>query len=331
MDHAIALARPVSGIIWAISFDARGQATALDIDRDPLVCPPGGWLWLHVALADARCRDWLARLPQLDEEARASLAAPEETLSLDMTATGFAGVIADIETDLDRGMAAIGRLRLALAGHVLITARRHALRCVETARQAVLSGALMPTPAHLVAEVAVAFAVSMGRIARDLETDLDRIEDLVIQAGSRGERQRLGNARRLIVECHRALGQSKHMFAGLAHQLAARAALPHAPVEEAGAELAAVDQEFVALNDRARLLQDEVGAKLTETTNRQVFLLSVLTATLMPPTLVTGFFGMNTQGLPFAESHHGTWFALVVAALAGAGAFWLLRRLTRVE
>ena len=35
-------------------------------------------------------------------------------------------------------------------------------------------------------------------------------------------------------------------------------------------------------------------------TNRHLYILSIMTAFLLPPTLVTGFFGMNTGGLPFA-------------------------------
>ncbi len=31
-----------------------------------------------------------------------------------------------------------------------------------------------------------------------------------------------------------------------------------------------------------------------------------MTAFLLPPTLVTGFFGMNTTNLPFAEGSGGT-------------------------
>jgi len=54
---------------------------------------------------------------------------------------------------------------------------------------------------------------------------------------------------------------------------------------------------------------------------------SLLTALLLPPTLVTGFFGMNTGGLPFAAEDHGT--ALAFAAMAGAAIavfIWLQSR-----
>jgi zinc transporter len=46
----------------------------------------------------------------------------------------------------------------------------------------------------------------------------------------------------------------------------------------------------------------------------------------MPPTLVTGFFGMNTKNLPFAETDGGTVFATIFILISIGLAWWLLRR-----
>ena len=59
-----------------------------------------------------------------------------------------------------------------------------------------------------------------------------------------------------------------------------------------------LDHEVIELRDRARLLQEELGARVAEQTNRQVRLLAVLTAVFLPPTLIAGLFGMNLAGAP---------------------------------
>jgi zinc transporter len=89
----------------------------------------------------------------------------------------------------------------------------------------------------------------------------------------------------------------------------------------------AIDHEVGSLQERARRLLDEVAAKMAETTNRRLFTLSVLTACLLPPTLVTGFFGMNTKDLPWQNTDGGTWMALAVAMIASALSYWALRRM----
>jgi len=47
-------------------------------------------------------------------------------------------------------------------------------------------------------------------------------------------------------------------------------------------------------------------AKADEKMNKIMFLLTIISAIFMPLTLVTGFFGMNTGGLPFTEDPNGT-------------------------
>jgi zinc transporter len=66
---------------------------------------------------------------------------------------------------------------------------------------------------------------------------------------------------------------------------------------------------------------------MTAVTNRRLFTLSILSACLLPPTLVTGFFGMNTKDLPLAGTDGGTWLALAVAAVSGGACYWALRRM----
>ncbi|MBT1514243.1 hypothetical protein KIP88_27500 [Bradyrhizobium sp. SRL28] len=53
---------------------------------------------------------------------------------------------------------------------------------------------------------------------------------------------------------------------------------------------------------------------------------TALTACMLPSTLVTGFFGMNTKDMPFQTGDGGTWYALLLVIAAGALTWWLLRR-----
>ena len=63
-----------------------------------------------------------------------------------------------------------------------------------------------------------------------------------------------------------------------------------------------LDHAVIEMRERSRLLQEELHLKIEEQGNHSLRVLSVLTAVLMPPTLVTGIFGMNTKGLPFRTS-----------------------------
>ena len=45
---------------------------------------------------------------------------------------------------------------------------------------------------------------------------------------------------------------------------------------------------------------------MDEKMNKIMFILTIISAVFLPLTLVTGFFGMNTGGLPFVKDPNGT-------------------------
>jgi zinc transporter len=46
---------------------------------------------------------------------------------------------------------------------------------------------------------------------------------------------------------------------------------------------------------------------------------------------VTGYFGMNTKGLPFTDSEYGTVYATVLSLLAAGVVYLLIRRYRSVS
>ena len=73
-----------------------------------------------------------------------------------------------------------------------------------------------------------------------------------------------------------------------------------------------------ALQDRARLLHDELANRLTGETNRQLYILTILATFMMPPTLITGAYGMNVKGLPFSDSPYGFTLTIVLCFVSVA-------------
>jgi zinc transporter len=81
------------------------------------------------------------------------------------------------------------------------------------------------------------------------------------------------------------------------------------------------------MRDRAFLLQEEVTLKIAEQTNRHLQLLAVITALLLPATLITGIFGMNVKGLPLTDSETGFLSSMLLLVGSSMLAFVILKRL----
>jgi Mg2+ and Co2+ transporter CorA len=57
--------------------------------------------------------------------------------------------------------------------------------------------------------------------------------------------------------------------------------------------------------------------------------LSLLTALFLPATLVTGLFGMNTKGIPFADDDQSFYYALGIASFAALITYIALIKILR--
>lgn len=325
----LADAAPATGIVWVYRFGADGAAELIPNDQaDAALAAHGaGWVWVHLALADVRCRTWIMQHAPISELAREVLAGPDRHLRLDILGREIVGVVPDLHHDFDHPSDDLVRLRFVMTERMMITARQKPVHSVEINRRAIDSGRRFPTAVSFLDAVIDQFADAIGRMAERLGDELDTVEDHVMHDAPEHDRHRLGRIRLQAVRVHRQLAQLKAMFQRLEPRVAADNAEVAAVIGTLAQKLDAIDHEAAALHERARLLLDELAARMTEITNKRLFTLSILTACLLPPTLVTGFFGMNTKDLPFAETAGGTWWAALVALAAAATSYWALRRL----
>jgi len=113
------------------------------------------------------------------------------------------------------------------------------------------------------------------------------------------------------------------------------------------AESPAIERERELLHVRSRDVQEHIERVLTHVrrlesmaenavqmhfsaqshrTNEIMRTLTVLTAIFLPLNLVTGFFGMNFEGLPLIHSPRGFWIIFSVMLVLGIGASWFFWR-----
>jgi zinc transporter len=328
MTHAYTLDSSDFGLIWAYRFSPEGVAQS--IPTESAIAEIGkdhGWLWLHLGLADTRCRTWLAERAPISEAARETLLDPDEHVRLDVFGGEVVGILPDFHQQFLQEGDDLVRLHLALSDRLLITARRKPVHSIDVMRRQMEAGKLFPSPIAFFDAIVDQFADTISRLSERHGDELDAVENKVLHDEIEDQRLHLGRVRLQSIQVRRQLTQVRSLFDRLEARMEDEVKPLAIAMRGLAQKLDALDHEIGSIYERARLLQEEIAARMAEITNRRLFTLSVLTALLLPSTLVTGFFGMNTKDMPFQASDGGTWVALVLVAAAGGITYWILKRI----
>jgi zinc transporter len=86
------------------------------------------------------------------------------------------------------------------------------------------------------------------------------------------------------------------------------------------------DRDAGALQERARLLYEEMDTRLAAVTNRSLRILTILSTLILPATFIVGAFGMNLPAIPWANTHGGFWWATGLCVAVVVGCYVALKR-----
>ncbi|MDX8523198.1 CorA family divalent cation transporter [Mesorhizobium sp. MSK_1335] len=315
------------GLIWAYRGNADAPAQPIaPKDIEAAIAAQDGWVWLHVDLIDQRAHSWISQACALPQSAHAILEGHEDSMALAHEKGVVHGIAADLHGEIGRRSTTIGRLHFAVTDRLLVTGRRHSLAAVEEVNKALSEGFQPATAFELFGAIVLGFCKSAtGRLALATK-QLDEVEDHLVTERLADERRRIKDVRRLGVSLHRPISAQAALFQEENRAGWELSAGAHDILGKLSARLKRLDREVVMVNDRARLLQEEVAAELADESNRSLKALAVMSALLLPGTLIVGIFGMNTEGLPLTHTHGGFLLAMLLAGGATGLFYWLLLR-----
>lgn len=278
------------------------------------------WTWRHLDLVNAAARHDVETDQHWSPMIRHIVGGTDETPRIVVDDDALAGVLPSFARTGDYDEFTVTHWHFAASRTRLLTTRRHSARSLAAAHHA--CAASKPLPACPISIIMIAIS-DFSRSARlrtaALDDELDAVETALLSDRDRKVTmtlaRRIGYVRRGVVDVRRALTAVARMMTDGVDEWP-----EWAVVDEHDATVAAVMgvlDDIAALSERARSLQDELSSRLTDETNRRLYIVSVVTTLMMPATFVTGFFGMNTGGFVWGETvANGTIYAGLTCLLA---------------
>lgn len=236
-------------------------------------------------------------------------------------------VVNDVAYEFAFDPSEIATLWMSVSQRIAVSARTHPLRSIDRLREAVKHGAAFGSSVELLRHLMESQGGVMVHIVREATLRVDGIEDSLLRGRLKRQRAELGRLRRVLVRLQRLLApEPGALFRLLRQPPPWIAAHDLDELRQSTEEFSLVLRDLAALQERIKLLQEEIAAQVGEQTNRNLFTLTIVTVLALPINITTGFFGMNVGGVPLAEHRHGfLTVVLIVAAFTAAAGWWAFR------
>jgi len=307
---------------------AVGSAEASAWLRDVSSKEKREFIWLHFNAAHAATERWLKAHLDLSDAFFEALRDGSRSTKLELADGTLVAILNDVIYDFAFAESSqVSTLWLSVDERRLISVRRQPLRSLDRLRMAVKAGGSFPSPLALLVHLLGDQAEVLTQIVRKTTSKVDDIEDTFLSGRLELKRAGLGSLRRDLVRLQRLLApEPAALFRLLNRPPTWMEEHDTLELRQSTEEFSVAIRDMAGLQERIKLLQEEIATRISEQTNRSVFVLTAVTVLALPINMIAGLFGMNVGGIPLAQHSHGFWIvvALVLGFTAMAG--WIAFR-----
>lgn len=285
------------------------------------------FLWLHFDLTDASAQTWMRTHLALQPEFFEALRQGSRSTRIEDAQDHLIAVVNDVAYEFSFDSSEIATLWMSVSERVAVSARAHPLRSIDRLREAVKDGARFTSSVDLLNHLMADQGDVLVRIVREATMKVDVIEDSLLRRRPAQQRTELGRLRRVLVRLQRLLAPEPGALFRLLRQPPPWIATEDLDeLRQSTEEFSLVLRDLAALQERIKLIQEEIAAQVSEQTNRSLFTLTMVTVLALPINITTGFFGMNVGGIPLAESRFGFFTLVLIVVVFTIAAGWLAFR-----
>lgn len=286
-----------------------------------------GFRWLHLSLAHRRTQGWIEGLEALPDDVKDLMLAQDGHQRALVDQGVVACVLHDFERDFEQSEdPQIGSLRFALTSTMMITARLHPVRSADVIRQKLSRSRGMEDPAEALDLLIGTITEGIAVRVREQAIVVQNAEDAFLEGRDPPTARGMIEIRRRHSRAHRMLDGLRAVF----RRLEGDEDLPEnivTTVEKLSQRIQALGADSLGIHRQIRQLREEVDIQNDQRTNQNLYVLSIMTALMLPATFITGLFGMNTGGFPWADSPYGTFYATMLAIGTAGATYLILRRI----
>ncbi len=286
-----------------------------------------GFVWIHLTNRDDHVQAWLRDTAGLAHFVIDALTALETRPRCDQI---DGGAVLNLRGKTRAEMESsdpLASVRLFADGDRVISVTRLPLDAVEVTRAAMTAGTILDA-GDLIATLAGAITEQLDPEVAELGDSLDACEEQLDARRAFELRRGVNAARRTAIGYRRFLYPQRIALENLAalrvRWLNDDDRLHIAAAADRAARMA---EELEAIRERAALIHETLTDLRAELIDQRSLIIAVAAMVFLPLTFITGLFGMNVDGIPYAH-HPGSFWTITgfSVAVAAAVTVYFVRR-----
>ncbi|MBI1206387.1 MAG: zinc transporter ZntB [Azospirillum sp.] len=325
------------GLRFACVIDGKGGAVEHPWAEIDGWRPDQGVLWIHLERDHPAAQEWMRNHSGIDpviaealiaEESRPRVESCDDALLIVLR--GICKIRAGVESELGTEGCDLVPIHIWIDGHRVISLRDcdHQLTALRDIRNAYAVGKGPCRQGELLVQIADKIVKDLEPVLDDMDEEVDRLEDHLLDPDEGSVRFQLSNLRRRSIHLRRYLAPQRDALNRLQHED------PSWLTERDKVRLREVTDKVLrfieyldSIRDRSTILHEDMTGLITERIARTSNRLTALAALLLPPSLIAGLLGMNVGGIPGAADPIAFIIVVVVVVVLTLGILWGLRRL----
>lgn len=324
-----------SGLISGFSFADDGVGRAVDSEQAAACMraiddgeKPAAFGWFHFNAANAGTARWMEEHFELSDEYFGALSESGPSTRIEYASETLVAVLNDVIYDFPFSESSqVTTVWISIDPKTLVTARNLPSRSIDRLRTAVKSGEAFASPLSLFIHLLHDQGDVLLGIVRTTVKKVDAIEDRLLAGRLGTKRASLGTLRRDLVRLQRLLAPEPAALFRLLNRPPQWVAEEDASqLRQSAEEYSLILRDMTTLQERIKLLQEEIAASINERTGRTLFVLTAVTVLALPINVIAGLFGMNVGGVPYGQDPEGFWIVVAIVATFSLFAAWLVFR-----
>lgn len=265
--------------------------------------------WVHLDMAHPDTRTWLqSEVSYLDPLIIDALLADETRPRIVEYDNGMLMILRGMNLNENEQPEDMVSIRLWVDESRIISLRRRRLKAVSDIRDLLATGTGPKDSGDFISMLSAHLFKRMEPVLTSLDENLDDIEELIMESPEPSERQAITALRKQAIIFRRYIAPQRDVMMHLRTSDQSWLSTAHKRrIQENLDRVIRYLEDLDSIRERAQVIKDELANALSDRLNKNLYILSVISAIFLPLGFFTGLMGINIGGMPGVADDNAFW------------------------